>query len=43
MSVLYHPRKENMVVVVHNRLSMGCVAHVEKVKKEFVRDVHIFP
>ncbi|WMV46216.1 hypothetical protein MTR67_039601 [Solanum verrucosum] len=40
MSVLYHPNKENVVADSLSRLSMGSVSHVEKYKKEFVRDVH---
>lgn len=39
MSVLYHPRKANMVVDALCRLSMGSVARVED-DKELVRDVH---
>ncbi|WMV46279.1 hypothetical protein MTR67_039664 [Solanum verrucosum] len=39
MSVLYHPNKANVVADSLSRLSMGSVSHVEKDKKEFVRDV----
>ncbi|WMV50209.1 hypothetical protein MTR67_043594 [Solanum verrucosum] len=40
MSVLYHPRKENVVVDALSGLSTGSVAHIEEEKKELVRDVH---
>ena len=34
MSVLYHPRKINIVADALSRLSMGSVAHVEDGKKK---------
>ncbi|WMV54863.1 hypothetical protein MTR67_048248, partial [Solanum verrucosum] len=40
MSVLYHPRKVDVVVDALSRLSMRSVAHIEDDKKELVRDVH---
>ncbi|KAH0661560.1 hypothetical protein KY284_026491 [Solanum tuberosum] len=40
MSVLYHPRKANVVADALSRVSMGSVSHVEEEKKELARDVH---
>ena len=40
MSVLYHPRKANLVVDASSRMPMGSVTHVDVCKKELVRDVH---
>ncbi|WMV38291.1 hypothetical protein MTR67_031676 [Solanum verrucosum] len=40
MSVLYLPRKENVMADALNRLSMEIVSHVEDDKKELVHDVH---
>ncbi|WMV18826.1 hypothetical protein MTR67_012211 [Solanum verrucosum] len=40
MSVLYHPRKANVVEDTLSQLSMGSVAHIEEAKKEFVQDLH---
>ena len=40
MSVHYHTGKENEVADALSRLSMGSVAHVEKQRKEIVKDVH---
>ena len=42
MSVLYHPGKANVVANTLSRMSMGSVSHVEKEKKELVKDVHRF-
>ena len=42
MSVLYHPSNANMVANTLSRMSMGSVSHVEKEKKELVKDVHRF-
>ena len=42
MSVLYHPRKANIVVDDLNRMTMGSVAHVEEGKNEIVKGVHKF-
>ena len=39
MSVNYHPCKVNVVAHSHNMLCMGSVAHVEKERKELVKDV----
>ena len=39
MSVHHHPGK-NVVADALSRLSMGSVAHVEKERKELVKDVH---
>ena len=40
MSVHYHPGKTDVVVDAISRLSMGSVAHVEKERKELVKNVH---
>lgn len=40
MSVLYNPRKENVVADALRLMSMGSIAHVEDDKKELVCDVH---
>ena len=40
MSVLYHPKKANVVADALSRLSMGSVVHFEDCKNELVRDVH---
>ncbi|WMV58709.1 hypothetical protein MTR67_052094, partial [Solanum verrucosum] len=40
MSVLYYPRKANVVGNALSRLSMGSVSHIEDGKKELVQDVH---
>ena len=40
MSVHYHPGKANVVADAHRILSMGSVAHVDKERKELVKDVH---
>ena len=40
MSVLYHPRKKNVVADALRRVSMGSVAHVGDDKKELVKVVH---
>ena len=40
MSVHYHPAKENVVVDVISRLTMGSAAYVEEEKNELVNDVH---
>ncbi|WMV08434.1 hypothetical protein MTR67_001819 [Solanum verrucosum] len=40
MSVLYHPRKVNVVADSFSRLLRGSVAHDEDDKKELVYDVH---
>ncbi|WMV45765.1 hypothetical protein MTR67_039150 [Solanum verrucosum] len=40
ISVLYHPRKGNVVADSFGRLSMGSIARVEDDMKEFVRDAH---
>ena len=43
MSVLsYHPDKANVIIDSLSRMSMGSVSHVEKEKKELVKDVHRF-
>ena len=41
MSILYHPRKSNVVVDALSRLSMGSTIHVEEEKRELAKDVHI--
>ena len=40
MSVHYHPGKESVVEDALSRLSVNSVAHVEKERKELVKDVH---
>ena len=40
MSVHYHPAKENVVVDVISRLTMGSAAYVEEEKNELVKDIH---
>ena len=40
MSVHYHSGKANVVADAINRLSMGSVAHVQKERKELVKDAH---
>ncbi|WMV41728.1 hypothetical protein MTR67_035113 [Solanum verrucosum] len=40
MSVLYHPKKVNVVAHALSRLSTCSVAHVEEDKKNIVHDVH---
>ena len=40
MSVIYHPGKDNVVADVLRCMTMGNVSNVEKVKKDFVKDVH---
>lgn len=40
MSIYYHPRKVNVVVDAHSRLSMGSVSQYDDGKKELVRYVH---
>ena len=42
MSVLYHPRKANVVVDALCRTTMGSVSHIDKSKKDQVKDVHSF-
>ena len=41
MSVHYHPGKANVVADALSRLSIGSVAHVEKKRKEVVKDIHM--
>ena len=40
MSVLYHPGKANVVADALSHTTMGTVSHVEKSKKDLVKDVH---
>ena len=40
MSILYHPRKSNVVVDALSRLSTGSTIHVEEEKREWAKDVH---
>ena len=40
MSVIYHPRKANMVVDALSRMTMGSVSYIEEAKKDLVKDVH---
>ena len=40
MRMHYHPGKANVVADALSRLSIGSVAHVDKEKKELVKDVH---
>ena len=40
MCVLYHPDKANVVVDVLSHMTMGSVSHVNKAKKDLVKDVH---
>src|SRR5688572_23431403 len=40
MSILYHPRKANVVADALSRLSMNSVSHIEDEKKQLVREVH---
>ena len=42
MSVIYHPRKANMVVDALSRMTMGSVSYIEEAKKDLVKDVHRF-
>ena len=39
-SILYHPRKANLVADALSWMSMGSVAHVPSNKKELVKYVH---
>ena len=43
MGIIYHPGKVNIVVDAQSRLSMGSTAHIEEVKKELAKEVHILP
>ena len=40
MSVSYHHDKENIVTDALSRMIMGNVSHLEKSKKDLVKDVH---
>ncbi|WMV45594.1 hypothetical protein MTR67_038979 [Solanum verrucosum] len=40
MSVLYHPKKANVLADTLSRVSIGSVAHIEDEKKELVWEVH---
>ena len=40
MSVLYHPGKDNVVADDLSRMIMGSVYHIDKAKKNLVKDVH---
>lgn len=40
MSVLYHPRKANVVADALSHMTMGSVSHVDEGKKDPVKDVH---
>ena len=40
MSVLYHPGKDNVVADALSCMTLGSVSHVEKDKKDLVKDVH---
>ena len=40
MSVLYHPRKSNVVADALSRSSKGSVPYVEEVKKELAHEMH---
>ena len=40
MSVLYHPNKDNVVADALSRMTMGSVSHLEKYKKNLVKDIH---
>ena len=42
MSVLYHPVKANVVADVLSCVTMGSVSHVEKAKRDQVKDIHRF-
>lgn len=39
-SILYHPKRDNVVADALSRLSMESVAHIEDEKKELVLDAH---
>lgn len=40
MSLHYHLGKANVVANALNKLSMGSLSHVEKEKREMVKDIH---
>ena len=40
MSVIYHPEKDNVVADILRCMTMVSVSHVEKVKKDLVKDVY---
>ena len=40
MNVLYHPCKSNVVADALSCMTLGSVSHVEKDKKDLVKDVH---
>ena len=42
MSVLYHPAKDNVVANALSHLTMGSVLHIDKSKRDVVKDVHRF-
>ena len=42
VSDLYHPDKANIVEHALNRRTMGSVSHMDKAKKDLVKDVHRF-
>lgn len=40
MSLHYHPCKANMVANSLSKLSMGSLSHMDKEKRDFVRDIN---
>ena len=40
MSVLYHPGKANVAADALSRMTMSSVSHLDKAKKDLVREVH---
>ena len=40
MSVLYHPRNANVVADAQSLKTVGNVSHIDKAKKDLVKDLH---
>ena len=40
MSVLYHPKKTNVVADALSRMTIGSVSHIDSAKKDLAREVH---
>ena len=38
--ILYHPGKENMVTNAFSHKSMDSLAHVTKMRRSFIREIH---